>query len=244
MVGVPATSVGPAFCIDASEVTNADYARFLEAGDTGVAQGPPGKCTWNTDLTHVVPVTAGYTLPVLGVNWCDAYAYCAWAGKRLCGKVGGGPVDPGSRDTVSDQWMAACSQAGARVYPYGGSFDMTACAYCDADAGCDQSSTSPKGVASPVEAFPTCVGGYGGLFDMSGNAAEWEDSCADTPATDGGPGDPRQDVCIPRGGSFLDPHSKVLASNCLACASIACHSENQVRSDQPDDTGFRCCSDQ
>lgn len=61
-------AVVPAFYIDATEVTNAEYAGFAEA--TG------------HELPPDFPADAG-AYPVVNVNVADASAFCKWAGKRL-----------------------------------------------------------------------------------------------------------------------------------------------------------------
>jgi len=63
------------FFIDEHEVTNADYAKFLEA--TG-HEPPP---FWSSGAYHTGPAFANF--PVVGVSWYDADAYCRWRGKRL-----------------------------------------------------------------------------------------------------------------------------------------------------------------
>src|SRR5262249_6416251 len=77
------------FCIDATEVTNGAYKAFLAASPDPSAQ--PAFCGWNTDYSP----SSFYgpdDHPVVYVDWCDAYAYCEAAGKRLCGAIGGGAV--------------------------------------------------------------------------------------------------------------------------------------------------------
>lgn len=54
-----------AFDIGAYPVTRAEYARFLDA-------------TGHTVPRDWVPAPAGPDLPVVGVSWLDARAYCAW----------------------------------------------------------------------------------------------------------------------------------------------------------------------
>jgi formylglycine-generating enzyme required for sulfatase activity len=84
------------FWIDATEVTNSQYAAYLEA--TGAA--PPA--TWPAGQ-----VPAGEEQhPVRGLAWDDAGAYCGWAGKRL-------PFEA--------EWEAAArGQTGtAAAYPWG-----------------------------------------------------------------------------------------------------------------------------
>ena len=161
MVAVP----GSNYCIDSTEVTFKDYRAFLAAADASAPQHPG--CGWNTSF-EVMSEVAGEpdNRPVRGVDWCDAVAYCQWAGKRLCGRIGGGsaPLDDLADPAVS-QWYRACSMAGARLYPYGGSF--TPGQY---NGGTD------SGVTEPVHDRATCEGGYAGVFDLSGNAREWEDS--------------------------------------------------------------------
>lgn len=64
----------PAFYIDQLEVSNAEYLKFCEAA----GRSPPGP---NRTITS--DYLKNPALPVTGVTWADAAAYCAWAGKRL-----------------------------------------------------------------------------------------------------------------------------------------------------------------
>jgi formylglycine-generating enzyme required for sulfatase activity len=237
------------YCIDQLEVTNHAYAQFLAMVDAGAAPQPPGKCTWDVDYAPAVALDAGDDLPVLGVDWCDAYAYCAWANKRLCGAIGGGPIAPGLRDTDNGQWYAACSRKALRVYPYSAyTFNVATCADCDPGAACnvDASAAQPVNVGSKKG----CEGGYVGLFDLSGNAAEWEDGCNDgglrpDASDDAGQAipDPRYDLCYPRGGSFELTGSST-GAECLACATTTgCPLAGAMRQSRPRDVGVRCCLD-
>jgi formylglycine-generating enzyme required for sulfatase activity len=123
------------------------------------------------------------------VDWCDAVAYCKWAGKRLCGKIGGGPVARADfADATKSQWHNACSAGGAKLWPYGSVYSATACNGQGNGAG------APIAVAS----MATCEGGVPGVYDMSGNVFEWEDSCANNTMGQG-------DICPTRGGSYQSP---------------------------------------
>src|SRR5262245_53692771 len=62
-----------AFFIDKYEVTNADYAKFVQATGTK----PP----WHWPQGKIL--AGKEKLPVYNVNWFEATAYCKWAGKRL-----------------------------------------------------------------------------------------------------------------------------------------------------------------
>jgi formylglycine-generating enzyme required for sulfatase activity len=205
-------------CIDSTEVTKGQYQAFLDAG---VDADQPPSCAWNTSFTPLMdwPISPGHDdEPVAYIDWCDAYAFCKWAGKHLCGYVGGGPVN--IQDFVNpsiDAWYQACSKDGAQDYPYGTTYEAGACN--DRDAG-----LSPVHLVQVhSKMFPACEGAYSGIFDMCGNVAEWEDSCD---GTDGG-----SDNCQIRGGGFQD-----MATSCA-------HSGLQRRDAQNwPDIGIRCCS--
>ena len=97
-VPCPPSTGGPAlvragtFCVDSTEVTNEQYMAFLTAkgGDVG---GQPGACKWNSsyvpgDEGVSWPYIAGRaSYPIVNVDWCDAFMFCNWAGKRLCGPM-------------------------------------------------------------------------------------------------------------------------------------------------------------
>lgn len=232
------------YCIDRVEVDNQAYARFLAQADAAAPREPPGACDWKVDYAPAVPFDAGADLPVLGVDWCDAYAYCLWANKRLCRITGSGP-SPDKRDDVSDQWFLACSHGAHLTYPYGQAFDATKCADCDPKAGCNQDASLPDSAPAPVGSKPGCQGGYSGIFDMSGNAGEWEDACEEGGVAPDASGvhDPRYDVCYHRGGSFEYPRASGSALDCLSCFSRFCGSSGSTRHSRPLDVGLRCCLD-
>jgi sulfatase modifying factor 1 len=140
--------------ITPTEVTGAQYAEFL--GDTeGKAVAQPAACAWNT--TFAPPTSAGCALggngPIRCVDWCDARAFCEWAGLRLCAK---------------DEWLGACGGKDNDPYPYGASLNQAACQFADPGGPVDVGSKA------------TCEGGYPGLFDMLGNVREWDDACQGT----------------------------------------------------------------
>ncbi len=206
------------YCIDSTEVTNAQYAAFVAAAvSTG---GQDAWCTWNTTFTPSGgwPGTGKDGYPVAYVDWCDAYAFCKWAGKRLCGKIGGGANAFGDyANPTASQWYASCSAGGTRTYPYGSAYQGTTCNGADYPGSASISAGSATG----------CEGGYPGIFDLSGNVWEWEDSCKGT--TGNG------DYCRLRGGSFLN----VDVAPFLACGS---NMPDYYRSNQYGHVGFRCCS--
>jgi len=88
----PATHDVAAFRIDRTEVSNAEYGRFVAA--TGHAEP-----VFSDDPEFNAPEQ-----PVTGVTWDDARAYCQWAGKRLPSEV---------------EWEKAARGTDGREYPWG-----------------------------------------------------------------------------------------------------------------------------
>lgn len=215
---------GTKYCIDATEVTQAQYAAFLAATQV-TPPTQPAVCSWNTSFAWeagtakcpagaINPASkAGY--PMACIDWCDARAYCAWAGKRLCGRIGGGAnAYADHAKAAASEWYSACSNKGTSLYPYGSTYNASAC-----------TSSQPHSVGSA----PACEGGFPKLFDMSGNVWEFEDSCN----ASAGSGD----CCRVRGGGF----GVVNAGNTLRCDDVGglCI----TRSHREQTVGFRCCAD-
>ena len=176
MVRVPLPD-GGSFCIDSTEVSNQHYEAFLQAAYPFVMQ--PAYCAWNDSyLPGLWETRPGSNYPATSMDWCDARAYCAWAGKRLCGKIGGGTIDLGNQpniepvDPLREEWAYACTAGGTRVFPYGDVYDPTGCVTATYD-GYPLSTSSLH--VRPIRDAEKCEGGYPGLYDMGGNAEEFVD---------------------------------------------------------------------
>jgi formylglycine-generating enzyme required for sulfatase activity len=202
-------------CIDALEVTHEDHA----AAALAASHLPAAGCGWKQRFNASTATAPG--LPAVGIDWCDAHAYCRSMGKRLCGRIGGSATSAARFDDAGrSQWHRACTNGGKTAYPYGATFEAGRCN----DAGGDH-------LAAPPGAFAAChgEGPLAAAFDLSGNVHEWVDECD--------PEDPSGEAatkCLVRGGAFKDSDP-----NKLRCAS----KKPRPRSDVADDLGFRCCLD-
>ncbi len=180
--GCGGTLPGPAMvnigghCIDSTEVTQAQYQAFLFA-KSGDVSGQTTRMGCNTANSSFAPNTSTICAgnfapaskpnrPVACVDWCDASAYCSWAGKNLCGAVGGGGVDFAS--PVPLQWMEACTNGSTTTYPYGNTYSSGQCNNTSSGVVDVSSFSACHGVAAP----------YSGVFDLSGNVGEWLDLCS------------------------------------------------------------------
>ena len=196
------------FKIDATEVTAAQYLQFVKAFEAS----PPVQrdvCMWNQSVEPNVapPNDAGITAnsacqaydlaaeavahpdaPVRCVHWCDAATYCTWAGGWMCQGNEGKPYPV--------EWQNACQGTGQTTFPYGNTFTAGTCV-----------DMSVPGAPLDVTTKPACVGGYPGIYDMSGNVGEWLDcGCEyDDP-------DPTKTSAYVGGGGYQDTGSA------LACA--------------------------
>ena len=213
MVTVPRPDGGgQTFQIDVTEVTQAQYADFLARGTEGILQLP--QCNTNASFRPAAGFTPDLTPnhPVSGVDWCDAYAYCQYVGKRLCGNAASG-VPGAFTDTgvvARSEWLAACTKGGENAYPYGAQERPNACNTTGAD---------DAGAILDVGAKRFCEGGYTGVMDLVGNVAEWIDLCD-------------QSQCATMGGSYSFPTSGI-----VACRTVAGHCRLEAFAD----IGFRCC---
>jgi formylglycine-generating enzyme required for sulfatase activity len=221
------------YCIDTTEVTVGDFNAFVLgapptlSGTAGSTRpDAPGGCAYVGDLpcrgdaspTSQRPplvMQGDLTLPITQVIWCDAWAYCRWAGKRMCGAIGdGGPAQgvPASQS----EWYFACTNGALNTpFPYGDSYDPTAC---------NSEGTGPV----PVGSMPRCHGTvppFDQIYDMTGNAFEFVDD------------NESADLCLgvgPKGGSWQDG---VQAS----CAGSPGGFNGCCSAVTP--SGFRCCAD-
>jgi sulfatase modifying factor 1 len=190
LLGSPATEPGryedeapphweslPSFYISVTEITNAQYGRFLKA--TGYR--PP--LYWQ-DRNLNAPQQ-----PVTGVTWFDAQSFCRWL-SRATGATCQLPSEA--------QWEAA-ARGGlvGQPYPWGAEPPKTDGVY-RANYHTEIPGAAGFRFTAPVGSFP--ANGYG-LFDMAGNVSEW---CQGryVPARTGGPFKPGL-LHLLKGGSFI-----------------------------------------
>jgi formylglycine-generating enzyme required for sulfatase activity len=208
----PALVAVGSFFVDATEVTVGQYGEFL-AAKNGDMSGQAAVCSWNSSYWEGSAVMEPAQQPITNVDWCDAAAFCGWAGKRLCGRIGGGPIAPAEVfDPNVHQWYVACGGPNGGTHP---NDNPT----CNASFGFES--------VAPVATFPGCEGYFPGLFDLEGNVSEWVDGC------EGNSGE--GDVCYVMGGSTLDQTS-------YCTESSQGDADPWLRSTKIPYTGFRCCS--
>jgi len=123
-----------AYLIDRYEVSNKDFKDFM------TSTGHPAPAYWDD------PRLNAPTQPVVGVNWQDAHAFCAYRDKRL-------PTEA--------EWEKAARGPNAYRYPWGDEFDSSKANY-----GRNHDATLP------VDSYPDGASYYG-VFNMAGNVFEW-----------------------------------------------------------------------
>jgi formylglycine-generating enzyme required for sulfatase activity len=195
------------YYIDRYEVTTTRYATFLRA----TKRMAPNY--WSDTV-----VQRHGRKPVIGVDWDDATAYCAWVGKRLPTEV---------------EWEKAARGTDQRVYPWGNevpSEQRANFSHC--------CSFKDYGVLTDVGSFEQGKSPFG-VYDMVGNVEEWVLDWYDPryyskyyPARN--PTGPSSGYYrMTRGGSWIDEPVNIRS----ACRRPAAPTYRN------DDLGFRCAQD-
>ncbi|MFY0607934.1 MAG: SUMF1/EgtB/PvdO family nonheme iron enzyme [Cyclobacteriaceae bacterium] len=246
-----------AFFLDDTEVTNNEYRQFTQAITEGaefdlpagysIADLMPDTSVWSSDFTHHMgdPLVVYYwshpafdDYPVVGVDWNAAQYFCQWRTQYLneFRQSVGMPVMPNFRLPSEAEWeYAARGGRDMAKYPWGNPYvrNQKGCLLANFKPGRGNYFDDGFAYTSPVSTY---FSNDYGLFDMSGNVAEWCEDAYNPSAMplvwDLNPTyyDERIDHKIIRGGSWKD---------------IAYYLETGTRSFEHKDTarssvGFRC----
>ncbi len=122
-----------AFWVDQTEVT---YAQYLQCVNADVCN----------PVETIAENATDERLPVVGIAWEDAKAYCEWSGKRL-------PTEA--------EWEKAARGTDGRIYPWG----------FQALQFTEKESWYPNAVQAPGS-YLTDLSPYGAV-DLGGNVSEW-----------------------------------------------------------------------
>ena len=132
-----------AYSMDKFEVTVSRYAKFLQL------TGRRDPQYWNQ-----VNTSKHSNLPVVGVDWHDAEAYCQWAGKRL-------PTEA--------EWEKAARGTDGRTYPWGNGQPTPKLANFNNKMYVKNAYDERL---APVDSYETGTSPYG-IHHMAGNVWEW-----------------------------------------------------------------------
>lgn len=220
-----------AFCIDSTEVTRKHYAEFLSAKKDDL-KGQSELCKFNQTYKPFVADPNGSHLckeqenylapkkpenPITCVNWCQARAYCAWAGKRLCGRLDGVNMVKTEEELYKDtEWSYVCSQGGTTKFAYGDSIEENRCRWTN-----ELTDTSGD---FPVSEKTECRGEttpWNEIMNLGGGAFEWGGSCLDY-----------------NNHISCQIHGHVTPERLDSCDNVSLKALNSSRPD----LGFRCCA--
>jgi formylglycine-generating enzyme required for sulfatase activity len=204
-------------------VTVGQYRAFVEADGYGdqriwTAAGWP----WQDGRLHPdywdeEAWTGDERLPVVGVSWYEAYAYCRWLSEE---------TGRGYRLPTEAEWEKAARGTDERLWPWGSRFHAALC----------NTRASGLGWAVPVGRYSPAGDSPYGCAEMVGNVSEWVATRFDVYPAESGDG--REDPAgaserVTRGGSW---HSPVLRAR-----TVSRGMNDLFFADN--DLGFRCaCS--
>lgn len=166
-----------AFAIDRTEVTRAAWSRCVLAGACSPSR-----------VSDADPRLGGAELPVTGITWHEARAFCRFAGGRLPSEA---------------EWERAARGSDGRRFPWGNLWNDRL-----ANHGGTEGSAAIDGHRhlAPVGRYPAGASPHG-VLDMAGNAWEWTADRFDPQSYVAGLSvDPRHDSSggerVIRGGSW------------------------------------------
>jgi formylglycine-generating enzyme required for sulfatase activity len=188
-----------AFWIDKYEVTNTQFATFLNEQGNQKQNGVDwlGSASLIEEMNNKFQPKNGYANhPVIGISWEGAKSYAEWVGGRL-------PTEA--------EWEYAARGPNENIYPWGNIFDNTRLNFCDVSCSNDYGAAEyDDGFehTAPVGTFPNGASWCGAL-DMAGNVWEWVEDSYDeefysTYPTDKSKNSTSGTNRVARGGSYLN----------------------------------------